>query len=401
MLNEYLPTSLLREEFQKRDWILQNCEHDMSWVGGNLVVPFQGGQASTVTFGSLASSSDIAQDTYTRGGISAPKEAWGSLYFDHRDLMEHGKLSEQNLLKILPDQIEQFMDYMKMVVSLSFMNGTYFAKATANGDSSGNLTVDRPERFTLKQKVSIDDGDSSPVTGYVNTINLNTGVINFVTTRGGATPVDLSGYTTAQSARCYFDGSQSNGFTSLKDCLISSANGGASTIYGVTKTASPFTQAINVDGAAVSSSNILSKIFDAFVTVKNRGKGMPDKVVMSYRNLGYVMALLESSKGVYNINQGSTKVNAYGWTEITIFGVKGALTVIGLQECDDDTIFFLDTRAIKVYSNGGFQKRRSPDGLEFFEVRNTTGYAYIVDIAFLGDLVVDRPSTCGVLVNIP
>jgi hypothetical protein len=401
MLNEFLPNDLFKEELIKRDWILQNVEMDNSWLGGTLVVPFKGAGASSVAFGALTSSTDIAQDQYVRGQVTTQPEAWGTLYFDHRDLMEHSKVSVQNFLKMLPDQVDEFIDYMKMVVSLSFLNGTYFAKATADGDASGNLTVDRIERFVIGQKVSIDDDNSSPVTGYVRTISMDTNVVTFYDARTAGSVVNLSTYTVAQNARCYFDGSQSSGFTSLKQSLLSLANGGSTNLYGVAKTAWPYLQAINVSGASSTATTLLQDIFDAYVTIRNKGKGNPEKVLMSYRNFGYVMTILEAGKGAYHIDQTSMKVNAYGWQEISVFGPKGRVTLVAIQEMDDDACFFLDLRALKIYSNGGFRKRSSPDGIEYFEQRATTGYSYLVDVCFFGDLVLQRPSYCGILHSIP
>lgn len=398
MLNQYLPNELLKEELVKRDYILQKVEKDDSWNGGDLIVPFKGAQASSVSFGSLTAAGDVAEDVLVRGSITSQPEVWGSMVFNHRDIMEHnGQIKEKSFLKKLPGMIDDFTDYMKMVLSLSFTNGSHFATATADGDASGNLTVDRPERFTLGQKVVIDDSNSSPVTGYVKTINMATGVINFVTARGGSSAVDLSTYTTSATARCYFDGSQTNGLTSIKESLLSAANGGSTNLYGVAKTSYPYLQAINVSGSSITASNILSTIFDAYTTIRNRGKGNPDTVLVSYKHLGSIMKILESSKGAFHIEQGSTKVNAYGWTEIVVFGVKGKLTVVGIQELDDDFIPFIDWRAFKLYSNGMIKKRKSPEGLEYFEVRNTSGYAYLLDLCFFGDLVLERPSYCGVL----
>jgi len=71
MLNEYLPEKLLLDELKKRNWALQNIEQDDSWLGGTLIVPFLGAVGSTVTFGSLASSSDIAEEISVRGQVSA------------------------------------------------------------------------------------------------------------------------------------------------------------------------------------------------------------------------------------------------------------------------------------------------------------------------------------------
>ncbi len=399
MLNQYLPNELLREELVKRDWILQNVERDDSWKGGDLVVPFRGARASSVAFGSLSASSDIAQDTYVRGVISGGyPEVWGSMLFNHKDIIEHDKISEQNFLKLLPDTVEDFMDYMKQCVSLSWLNGSYFATLTTSGTSAGVIVVNRPERFEIGQKVYLYDSTEglSPAC-YVGSIINDTGTITLYTDRGFGTTQNVSGWTTTNSAKVYFDGSQSNGLTSLQLSCLSSANGGTTTLYGQTKTSYPYLQAVNVNGSTSTSATILEDIFNAYTTIKNRGKGDPNKVVMSYLRLGYVMTLLEQQKGSYHIDQKGTKVNAFGWTEITIWGVKGSLDVVGIQEMDDNYILFLDLRAMKIFTNGFFRKRINPDGREYFEIRNTTGYQYIIDICMFGDLVLLRPSYCGIL----
>lgn len=405
MLNEFLPNELLKEEFVKRDYLLSKVEKDNSWKGGNLVVPFKAAGASSVAFGSLSASNDIAEDKFVRGGVSGHKEVWGSMIFNERDLMEHDMISEQNFLKILPDTIDDFLAYMKNVVSVNLLNGSHFATLTANATANdGLITVDRPDRFAIGQKVVVDDGNSTPETGYVSAINMNTKVVTLVTARGGVTPVDFSAnnMTTAQGAKCFHDGAQSNGFSSLREALLSAANGGSSTLYGVSKVLYPYLQAINVDGSGVTSSNILEKIFDALVTIRQLGKGMPTEILMSYRNLGYCMKLVESSKGAYNVIPESGRAQPYGWTEIIIGSpAKGSIKLIGVQEADDDVIQFIDWRALKFYSNGFFRRRKAPDGKEFYEIRSTSGYQYIVDVCLFGELVVQRPSYCGIMHSIP
>src|SRR5690348_978543 len=116
MLNDYLGNPLLKEEFQKRVYALTQVEKQDDWKGGSYIVPFMGGQASSVAFGSLTASNDIAEDKYVRGEVSSQKEVWGSMIFNQRDLMEHDAISEQNFLKVLPDTIDQFLDYFKNVV---------------------------------------------------------------------------------------------------------------------------------------------------------------------------------------------------------------------------------------------------------------------------------------------
>ncbi len=399
MLNQFLPNDLLREELVKRDWILQNVERDDSWKGGDLVVPFRGGRASSVAFGSLTAQSDIAQDTYVRGSITGGyPEVWGSMIFNHKDLIEHDKISEQNFLKLLPDTVEDFMDYLKQCVSLSWLNGPAFAALTADATALGVIVVNRPERFEIGQKVYLYDAVAGlSAAGYVRTIIMDTATITIYDARTGGAALDLSAYDLVNSPKVYFDGSQANGLTSLKLSCLSAANGGTSALYGQTKTAYPYLQSININGATSTPTSLLEDIFNAYTVTKNRGKGDPNKAVMSYLRLGYIMAILEQQKGAYHIDQTGTKVNAYGWTEITILGVKGKLDVVGIQEMDDDYILFLDMRAMKIFTNGFFRKRINPDGREYFEIRNTTGYQYIIDICMFGDLVLLRPSYCGIL----
>ena len=402
MLNQYLPESLLKEEMVKRDWLLNNVEKDNGWLGGTLIVPFKAAGASSVAFGSLTETTDVAADSYIRGEIGTQPEVWGTMKFLEKDLVHHGKISEQNFLKLLPDTLEDFMGYMKQCVSLSMLNGTSFAKVTdATNAASGLLIVDHPERFVLGQKAYLDDDNDSAVAVYVTAINMDTATITVSATRGGSA-YNASSYSVAQNAKFYFDGSQTYGLTSLRGSLLSATNGGDSTLYGQTKTAYPYLQSINVSGSTVTAANILDSIFDAFTTIRNRGKGNPNKVLMSYKNLGSILKLLEIGKGSFHQNQSSTSVSVYGWTEIEIFGAAGKLSVVGIQEIDDDIICFLDTRpsVMKIYSNGFFRKRVNPDGREFYEARATTGYTYYVDVAFYGDFVLQRPSYCGIMHSI-
>lgn len=400
MLNEYLPEKLLLDELKKRNWALQNIEQDDSWLGGNLVIPFLGAVGSTVTFGSLAASNDIAEELSVRGQVSAYKEVWGSMLFNETDLLQHGKLSEQNFLKIIPDAIMRHADYLSGMISQNLLTGSAVALATADGTVGGNITVAQPDRFQIGMKVSVDDNNSSPVTGYISTINMNTGVLLVVTARGGATPVDLSPYTVAQGAAIYNDGQQSNGFDNLPNQLLSAANGGAASILGVTKTAYPFTQAINVSGGSITASNILSSIFDAYVTVRRLGGGKPFKVVMSYKNYGSCLKALETQKGAFNVIPNAKKTEAYAYDAISIGGFAGTLELNAVQEMDDDKIMLLDMSTLKFYTNGGIRRRRAPDGKEFFEVRNTSGFQYIVDHCLFGEFVVQQPKKNGIIYGI-
>lgn len=411
MINDYLSNPLLKEEMVKRDYLLNKIEKDDGWIGvsgtngangGALVVPFKAAGASSVSYGQLTASNDIADDIYVRGTISQQPEFWATMQFYQRDLMEHGKVSEKNFLKILPDTVDDFMAYIKGVVSVNLLNGAHFAKLTAASTANtGVVTVDRPDRLVINQKVVVAATSPTTITAYVKSINMNTRQAILVTTRGGSTVVDFSANNSPAGSKMYNDGAQTAPFSSVRDALLSAANGGSATLYGVTKTDYPYTQAINIDGTGATSANLLKKIFDGFTQTRKFGKGAPTDVIMSYSNFGVCMALIEASKGAFNVVANSQKTEVYGWTEITVGSVTSQpLKLVGVQEMDDDVIYYIDWRALKFYSNGFFRKNINPDGNEFYTERAQTGYKYIIDICLFGDLVVNRPSYCGVMYGI-
>lgn len=406
MLNEYLPNDLFKEEILKRDWLLNNVERDDDWKGGKLIVAFEGAKASSVKFGSLTASDDISEYNYQRGSVDDYKEVWGTLKFNHRDLMEHdGKVNEKSFIKILPGQVDDFMQTLKEAVSINMLCNSYFATVTdATNAATGIMIVNKVDRFQIGQKVTLDDDNSAQASFYVIAVNTNTSAVTFSDSRGGAA-FDISAYSVAQNARFYHDGvlvagTATNNFTSLKSSLLSLANGGTTTLYGKTKTAYPYLQAINVSGATITALNITEKLFDAYTAVRSVARGNANTILLSFKHLGSIMKLIEAQKGSFKVTPTATNASLYGWTEIEITTVRGNLKIVAIQEMEDDCIMLLDMKALKFYSNGFFKKRQSPDGKQYFETRDTTGYSYILDIALFGELILLAPSKCGIIHSI-
>jgi len=407
MLNEYLPNSLLQEEFIQRDWVLKNIEVDNSWGGGKIVVPFKSAGASSVEFGQLAAAGDIASSTYVRGSIDAYVEVWSTISFLQRDLYDaEGKTPEQTFLKLIPNEIESLLMYFKEVVSTNLLNGTHFASATVSGTVGGVLEVDHIDRFQLSQKFDLQDGNSAAVSVYVINVDVNggtiaasTGAITVSLTRGGAA-ADISAYTTGQLARAYHPGVLTNGgFNSIRATLLSLANGGSATVHGQTKTAHRILQAVNISGAAITATNILDKLFDAYTDIRQKGRGNATNILMSFKHLGSVMKILEAQKGPYIVTK-APSASLYGWTEIEITTVRGAVKIVGIYEMDNDVIFLLDTKSMTFRTRGGFKKRVSPEGKEYFEVRANSGFSYIVDQCLFGELEVCKPGNNAVIHSI-
>lgn len=397
MLNEYLPNTLLMEELIKRDYLLSKVAKDESWKTGDVIVPFMGAPATSVSFGSLTAASDIAEYETVRGSITAYNEVWGSLIFNEADLQAHnGKIPETSFLRILPDQIDQFMQYFKEAVSIQLTTGPHFATCTSDTDAaSGKYVVDRVDRFYLGQKCSIDDDNSSPADAYVIAIDVTTKEVTFSDSRGGSA-FNFSAYTVAQNVKLYHPGVLANGdnsFISLERALLSAANGGDTNLHGVAKTAYPYLQAYNHSGASISATNIVEELFDAFLEHRIRARGKANTFVMSYKNWGSVMKSQQIEKGQYKVVS-DPKRSEFGWHEVSIAStVRGeSLVVAGVQEMPDDIIYALDFDSMTFRSNGGFKKRIDPNGNMYHVVRNTTGYQYIVDVCLFGELEHTKPN---------
>lgn len=401
MLKEYLPYQLLREELTKRDYFLSKVEMDTKWKGGELRVPFKGGNASSFAYGELTAEADIVEDRYVKGTLSDYKEIWGSMVFNDHDLSRHGDM-ETSFIKILPDTIDEFVQNMKELVSVNLLNGAHIVTldtaAAASNLVGGVVVVDRPARLTIGQYLEFGQVGALVAVGYVSAIDMENKTISVVANKdltGGA--VDLSAAGAGDRAFVRGAITANRAFTDLRSQLLSLANGGSATLFGVTKLAYPHTQAFNYDGSGISSANILEKIFDAYNETRTIGKGMPTEVIMSFKHLGNVMKQLETARE-YTVSDSSA--NVYGWTEISVVGVRGQLKLVGVQEMDDDIMHILDWKSLKMHTNELFERRTSPEGRSFYEIRSTTGYKYIVDTRMYGDLVVNKPSHNGIIFGI-
>lgn len=400
MLNDHLHYSLLKEELKKKNYLWMNGTHDEE-ATGDIIVPFQSSRATSVKLGAgPTAESSIHKASNVRGSLawSARPKLWMSMSFDYEDIINHeGKVKAKSFLgKFLPDQIEEGTDYFSETVNHMFLNSAYLATVTVDGGADGLCNVDHPERLEIGQEIVFDL--ATDVTGFVSTINMDTGEVLVVTARGGATPRDTS--TAVAGTRVYQTSFESGTrLTSLRDILLSQANGGSANIYGVSKLSSKFTQAVNFDGTDVDEDNILEKIFLSLIKYRRLTKVGVAEIWVDSKNGGAIMKLLEQDSGAYRTVPGSAKVSAYGFTEIQIFGPgTGAVKFVILPDMNDDVIYFMDPKAYTIHSNGGIRKVKTPDGNLFTPVRSaTTGFSFLTDLFFQGDIVVHKPHRCGIM----
>jgi len=220
--------------------------------------------------------------------------------------------------------------------------------------------------------------------------------------RGGVA-VSVAAYTVAQGAKAYHPGAQAESFTSLASQLLSAANGGSATIFGQTKTAYPYLQAIQYSGATMSATNVLDIIFAAYSKRQQLAKsGKLPEVLVSYKHMGSILTKIQTNTAAFNIVPESRKISQFGWQEVMIGSVSGELLkIVALQEKSDDNIMMLDWDSITLYTNGFLQRQTSPEGLQYFTIRATSGFSYILDHCLMGDIVCKAPWKNLIIHSIP
>lgn len=397
MLKRYMPYELLVEEMKKKNYFFNKVEKDQDWTGGTLEVPFEGGEYSSLSLGALTASTDIAEATEVMGTIASQPELWGTMLFNEKDLDRHGDL-EKSYLKIVPGKIDQFIQRMQERVSILLLgDGKTIAYATGDGQAGGTIVVDRPHFFTIGEKIEVIDDNTSAAAGYITAINVGTKTLTIKDARSAGSAVNLSSFTVSQNARIQLPNATSAGFTGLKSSLLSAANGGASTLYGQTKTSYPFLQATQIDGSGFTAATLLDDLLGAFYQHANLGKGNASDILVNFGVMKNIAKQLETNRRFVTTD----KQAGYGWRSMKLMGPDGEINLVSIRDMFTSEAYIVDWNAMKLHGSKFFERKRHLDGLESFLIRNTTGYQYIVDLKFYGDLVVNKPSHCGVIYGLP
>lgn len=431
MINDYLSLDLLRNEL-KRMFLLDKVKKDNSWVGGNgtqgYVVPFIGSPASSLMFGALTASGDIAEDKPVRATLTVQPELWGTMVFNSKDFMQHeGKKREISLMKSIKGTIEPFMTYMKSALSDVLLGGPHFLQITDITNSNvGVLGVNRIEKINLLQKVIVREAATpSAVVAYARVIDKSNSLVTFYDARTGGAVIDFTAagpltLGVVVGDKIYHDGlvtvpagAIQSQFTSIRTSLLSAANGGDATIYGLTKTDYPFLQSLNINGGAgtytITKANIVEMLFTIYaqeieLKTKNISEKKADNYWLSPKNYAAAMIALEKYKGQYYTVPGKKDASAYAWQSITIGnGVGAEITFSKVPELADDIIPCINWDSLLLASNGYFRFNENPDNpgkLYYFPIRNTTGYQYIIDACFMGDLLNICPESDAIIYGV-
>lgn len=399
MLKRYMPFELHMEMLKRHNWFINWVDKKTDWFGGTMEIPFEAAQAANFSWGALTAANDLGEDSFLMGTLSNSdlKELWGTMKFHNKDLRRHKGNMKASYLQLLPARLNRFNGLMSQMVSVTYFGDGSIDQATADGTAGGIITVNYPHRFNIGQKVTIDDDNSSAVSGYIVAIDVNTKQLHIQDARSSGSNVDLSGYTTAQNAKIYNPG-QADVPQALKQILLSSANGGASSYFGYTKATYPALQALNIDGSGFTQATLLDDLYSAYYEVMDQGKGSMDKVmVLPLKFMQYISSGLENNKR-YEKSQDSA---TYGFRAIDILGPDGMAKFIFIRDIDPTLCFILDKKGISLCGNSFFKRDVDANGNEFYVTRDTTGKVNIVDTCFEAALVVQAPSHQGIIHSIP
>lgn len=391
LLKRYDPEKALENEFARKCWIWQNLGSvDKNYRGGTYEVPVVEAGFSSAQFGSLAAANDIGEMSVALGTTSM-KELWFSLLVRESDLYRHGD-PEQSYLKIIPERMTEFADFAKELVSINFLRGASLAKATANGDASGNITVDMPSIFRIGMKVSVDDDNSGEATGYVRTIDLNSKILVIYDARSGGAVVDLSGYTTAQNAIVRIIGTGTENFMGLPEVVFPAAvSGGSASIYGLTKASYTTLQSLYETGAAWTAATVADNLLDTYYGFEQVGRQKFSKILVNpgvYKN---IVKGLEVSRRATIMD----KKAGIGFNSISLLGAEGQCDIVAVREMPRDKVYFTDMSGVKWVGAEPF-KMNLYNGEKFFLQRDTTGPTMISDMALRGNFIVDPSKVAGV-----
>lgn len=394
LLKRYTPETLIENEFAKLSYIYANCDKDKSWRGGTYEVPLLEAGFSSIQYGSLAASNDIAEMSVAIG-TQTMKELWGSILVRESDLYRHGD-PEQTYLEIMPKRIEEFVKFAQEQVSAGFLAGGRICKATGNGAVGGTIAVEKAYLFRKGMKVTVDDDNSASVSGYVRAIDINTNTLTIYDARSGGAVVDLSAYTTAQNALVQIVGTASEQFTSLKSYLLPAAiTGGSATAYGLTKADYSVLQALNKSAAAWTVNTILDDLLDMYYEFSEKRGPIFKEIWVSFGIFKNIAKQLELDRR-YTV---SDKKSGYGWMSLDIVGTDGQAKIVALREMPNDVVYVGDVKNCKFAGAEPF-KRKMYDGKEFYMNRGTTGPEYICDMALRGDFIV-KPAEWGCAYSVP
>lgn len=454
MLNEKLTLPLQYNTFLFDTYIMRKTKDvRRDWLGGNYIVPFEAGQQDNYqSNGGLVPMADLQTESFVRGSITDYREVSGAITALAKDMHQHGGSAgrvpadtfyRQKLGKLLMKAKSRF----QYKFSYGILTGQEWDSSSTAGTAKGVLTVTSPYRFVHGQKVIIQKQTSAnkpfvsssailQTEGYVNKIDMGTKKVTFTTKSGG--DLDLSSYTLASSAKVkiFNPGDEPSladatdqtsalvrggGFTSLREQVFTSTNGGSDTLFGQTKTDYQFLQSLNVSMSGASTrEGFVFALYDAFEKFLLEGQPYSTgrtgertnetgnmnwfgrgnssiECLISVPWFGVLKKYFLTKRGDYfkSIRRGPTYFDA---PTMMIEGPNGNnMHIVGIRDLPNSIGYIVGDDPFQFATNNFIRNYPSPDGNKWHTERTATGastdkYQYVCDFTVYGDFILKRPA---------
>ena len=385
-------------------------------------VEFLAGGTGNVRMGGLSASAAIQKAKPVVGLVQSYKDITMSLMFNEKDLedFEIGSKGYENKVMVsVARQIEGNTQNTKNRIEDQFINGGIVCNVTSIANAAtGILVVDRPEKLKIGDNVQLAAADASSDKNkqvFVIGINKNTKAVTFSLTQGGSAG-NISTYvaSTAALTKIAVDGTVDSAgaitgaLDGIKPVLLSAANGGDATYLGLTKTAYPFLQALNINGSTYTSSDILQNIFQSWSTeialqlTEFKGKKAKNLQV-SPLNYAKIAQSYEFHKGSFRKNDDPT-LKVFDASKMTIASMEtgGELTFERNESLSDDVMYGLNMESWRLISNKALSYRKGeiqPSGYlgySWYTERvagDGGGYTHILDGGMSAQIVCGSPES--------
>lgn len=408
LLKKVQVPKIIFSDLAKNMFMFNAMPKDQTWHGGEYEFAKRTAIANTIRRNVLAAKGSINKIEAVKPAESSLVKFFHSSEYDMLDLDLNNRYSDgskaASYIKLIKDQVKDTSEHFKNVLSRDILAGGMIDKATVSGTSGGVLGVTFYERFHKNMHIVVRESDGpNAVEGYVRAVDPSAKTVTIYDAVSGGSAVDLSAYTVAKGTEVYHidtvntstgalvSGSSMNDFRSS---LLSSANGGNATIHGITKASYPEFQAHNFDMSGATAENLLEKLYEAMLEIKRVGRGNPADILLSYTNFGYAVKNLELSDRFKAMDD----KKLYGFDGISILGPTGQrIRLVPEPEMDNDVILFWDRSSVELAGTKFFENETmNKMGQPFYVDRATTGYVYIQDIKFYGNLIWQRIEKSGI-----
>ncbi len=404
LLREYAPEKVAVAELNRLNYYFNKIKKNKKWVpGSNYRIDFEAGEHSTFMLGGLPDETKIKGASYVKAEISTPATLVGSMLIHEKDLERHKSL-EDSFLDFWPEKLKQFNKRMEEKVSILLLGDGSIATATGNGTALGVMKLDRPHLLTIGERVTVDDDNSTPITVYVKSIDINTKDVVFATDETLATVADLSGYATANKAKVYVEtaAGASDKFNNLIQFLFpDTVTGGSNTIHGLTKANTPILQPLYFDGSGYNTGKkLLEGLYDFYFEYEKLGRSEANEILVDYNAFQFMSLALQKSKWF----ESKETTGGIGYKGLTLTGPNGDMTIKALRDLAPGTAAIIDWSAIELAGQNMFKTKHQQNGDLFYTVRKSGaggGYVHIVDVVLDAQHICKAPSKLAGVHSIP